>query len=62
MSFAESTSNSNANKTKSKNNHRMVIKGGKTFSFETDEINKINCVFKKYFLECGLTTESSGIN
>lgn len=38
--------------------------GGKTFSFETDEINKINCVYiecKKYFPDCGQATESSDI-
>lgn len=37
----------------------------KHFHFETDEINKIKlCIyneFKKYFLDCGQATASSGI-
>lgn len=46
--------------------HRSVRHEGKlnTFSFETDEINKINGIYiecKSYSLDCGQATKSSSM-
>lgn len=68
--FCEIVRQLNANKkqrTKSNRTECMWVGGWvsvKTFSFETDEITKINGVYigcKTYFPDCGQATESSDI-